>query len=93
MKFSAFLWNVNGIRKLRNFFSRPRQTVRDPDIICHQEMWAITDLEQLAISNYVAFHAPALPSNGPRGVGGVSTYFKIDSGESGLGGGTEHTYF
>ncbi len=79
MKLSACSWNVNGIRKLKNIFSRPRQTVRDPDIICLQETWATTELEQLSVSDYVAFHAPALPSNGPRGVGGVSTYFKIDS--------------
>ncbi len=80
---SICTWNVNGIRKLRQFFSRPRVTVKNPDVLCLQETWAATSQEQFSIDDYVAFHADALPSLGPRPVGGVSTYLKIETFQSG----------
>jgi exonuclease III len=71
-------WNVNGVRKLRQFFSRARQVVQTPDILCLQETWATCESDQLSIPNYVAFHAEAQLSQG-HGLGGVSTYFNIDT--------------
>ncbi len=80
---SVCTWNVNGIRKLRQFFSRKRHTVKNPDVLCLQETWAATALEQFSIDDYVAFHGDALPSLGPRPVGGVSTYLRIEAFQSG----------
>ncbi len=75
---SLCTWNVNGARKLRRFFARSRETVRDPDVLCLQETWATTDAKQLSIQNYVAFHAEAQPSQG-HGVGGLSSFFRIEA--------------
>ncbi len=80
---SICTWNVNGIRKLHQFFSRSRKTVQAPDILCLQETWAASSTEQLSIHDYVSFHANAQPSLGPRPVGGVSTYLKMETFKSG----------
>lgn len=46
-------------------------------MLCLQETWAASDVEQLSIDNYVAFHAEAQLSHG-HPVGGLSSYFRID---------------
>jgi hypothetical protein len=79
MRFTVCSWNVNGIHKLKQFFSQTRQTVKCPDVICLQETWAATPLEQFSIINYAAFHADVMPSLGMRAMGGVSTYFWMDT--------------
>ncbi len=72
-------WNVNGIKKLKQFFP----TLTNPDVLCLQETWASSSLEQLCIHDYAAFYADALPSQGPRAVGGLSTYFRMETFASG----------
>ncbi len=78
VKINLSSWNVNGVRKLRQFFTRTRQTVRNPDVLCLQETWAVHDSDQLSIPDYVAFHAEAQLSRG-RGVGGLTSFFRIES--------------
>jgi hypothetical protein len=36
-------------------------------------------VEQFSIDDYVVFHADAIPTQGPRASGGVSTYFKMET--------------
>ncbi len=71
-------WNVNGVNKLKRFFERPRSTVQKPDVLCLQETWVTHEMGQLSVHDYVAFHEAALPSAG-RGVGGLTTMFRIES--------------
>ncbi len=47
-------------------------------MLCLQETWAASDVEQLSITNYVGFHAEAMPSHG-HPVAGLSTYFKMET--------------